>query len=69
MSLGGTYTFSPSLLLDGNAAYTRLHLAAENTDLNTNYGSDVLGIPGPNGPRPWEGFPLSGEYKRVEKGK
>jgi hypothetical protein len=64
VSLGGTYTFTPTLVLDGNAAFTRLHLAAQNVDLNKNYGTDVLGIPGTNGPSPWEGgypaFSISG---------
>jgi len=64
VSLGGTYTFTPGLMLDGNAAFTRLHLSAENTDLKQNYGADVLGIPGTNGPSPWEGgipaFSISG---------
>lgn len=55
ISLGGTYTISPNLLLDGNAAFTRLHLAGENVDINKNYGSDVLGIPGTNGPSMLQG--------------
>ena len=55
ISLGGTYTLTPSLLLDGNAAFTRLHLEGQNTDLNKNYGTDVLGIPGTNGPSLWNG--------------
>jgi hypothetical protein len=55
ISLGGTYTISPTLLVDGNAAFTRLRLQTENTDLNKNYGTDVLGIPGTNGPSPWNG--------------
>ena len=64
IALGGTYALTPNLLLDANAGYTRLHLAAQNTDLNKNYGTDVLGIPGTNGPSPWEGgypaFSISG---------
>lgn len=64
IALGATYVISPSLLVDANAGFTRLHLAAQNTDLNKNYGSDVLGIPGTNGPSPWEGgypaFTISG---------
>ncbi len=64
ISLGGTYTITPSLLLDGNAAFTRLHLEAQNTDITKNYGADVLGIPGTNGPSLWNGgypvFAISG---------
>src|SRR4029077_15046724 len=43
---------------------TRLHLSAQNVDINKNYGSDVLGIPGTNGPSPLQGgypnFSISG---------
>ena len=39
-------------------------LAAKNVDLAKNYGSDVLGIPGTNGPSPLQGgypnFVISG---------
>jgi hypothetical protein len=63
-SLGGTYTFTPNVLLDGNVGFVRQALSAENTDLNKNYGSDVLGIPGTNGPSPLQGgypfFAISG---------
>jgi hypothetical protein len=55
ISLGGSYTLTPSLLIDASAAFSRLHLGAQNTDINKNYGTDVLGIPGTNGPSPWDG--------------
>jgi hypothetical protein len=54
-SIGSTYTIDPHLLLDGNVAFTRLHVTATNTDINQNYGSDVLGIPGTNGPSRLQG--------------
>lgn len=47
---GGTYAFGPTLLLDGNFGYTRQELGAEGPDLGTNFGLDVLRIPGTNGP-------------------
>ena len=47
---GGTYTFSPRLLLDANFGYTHQKLGAEGPDLGTNFGLDVLHIPGTNGP-------------------
>jgi hypothetical protein len=47
---GGTYTISPTLLLDGNVGYTRQKLGAEGPDLGNNFGLDVLRIPGTNGP-------------------
>ncbi len=48
--IGGTYTISPTVLLDANIGYTRLRLSAENVDLGKNYGLDVLKILGTNGP-------------------
>jgi hypothetical protein len=49
VGVGGTYSITPTLLLDGNAGYTRLRLGAENVDINQNYGLTVLNIPGANG--------------------
>ena len=54
-ALGGTFNFTPRLLLDANIGYVREPLAAKNPDLVKNYGSDVLGIPGTNGPSPLQG--------------
>jgi len=50
VGVGGTYTFSPTVVLDGNIGYTRQRLAAENFDINTPFGLSVLKIPGTNGP-------------------
>jgi Carboxypeptidase regulatory-like domain/TonB dependent receptor len=47
---GVTYTFRPNLLMDVNVGYTRQRLGAENVDIDTNFGLDVLRIPGTNGP-------------------
>ena len=56
--VGATYTVSPHVLLDGVFGYTRLRLAAQNIDLDKNYGLDVLKIPGTNGGDPLQaGFP------------
>lgn len=46
---GITYTFSPTLLLDANVGYTRQRLGAEGFDIDSNFGLDVLQIPGTNG--------------------
>lgn len=54
-ALGGTYAFSPRLLLDANAGYTRPRYSAQNTDISTNFGSDTLKIPGTNGANPLQG--------------
>ncbi len=49
--LGGTYAFGPALLLDVNLGFTRQVLGAQGPDVNgTNFGLDVLKIPGTNGP-------------------
>jgi hypothetical protein len=48
-AVGGTYTLTPNILLDGNIGFTRQRLGAENIDIDKNYGLE-LGIPGTNGP-------------------
>ncbi len=53
--IGGTYTISPRILFDGVVGYTRLRLGAQNVDIGKNYGTDVLHIPGTNGPEPLQG--------------
>lgn len=62
-AVGGTYTISPRLILDGVIGYTRLRLAAQNIDIDKNYGLDVLKIPGTNG-----SDPLQGGYPRFTFG-
>ncbi len=47
---GLTYAFSTNVVLDANLGFTHQKLGAENVDIDTNYGLDVLGIPGTNGP-------------------
>ena len=49
-AVGGTYTISQNVLVDANFGFTRQRLGAENIDIDRNYGLDVLGIPGTNGP-------------------
>ena len=47
--LNGTHTFTPHVLLDANAGYTRFHVGAAADDLSLgDYGTQVLGIPGTN---------------------
>ncbi len=54
-ALGGTYTFAPNVLMDGNAGFSRQRIGAEATDINGNYGLNTLGIPGTNGSNPLQG--------------
>lgn len=48
-SIGHTYVFSPTLVLDGNVGYQRMNQSVLGTDFGKNY-SNTLGIPGLNGP-------------------
>ncbi|MBI3472071.1 MAG: carboxypeptidase regulatory-like domain-containing protein, partial [Candidatus Solibacter usitatus] len=48
-SIAHTYTFSPSLLLDGVFGYQRLDQTVKGVDFGKNF-SETLGIPGINGP-------------------
>jgi hypothetical protein len=49
-ALGFNYAISNSLFLDGNLGYTRQHIGADGDEQNGDYGTDVLKIPGTNGP-------------------
>jgi carboxypeptidase family protein/TonB-dependent receptor-like protein len=54
----GTYTFTPTFLMDAHYGWARQGTASEQPGLGTNIGSNVLGIPGTNGPRAFEsGWP------------
>src|ERR1051325_3316222 len=59
IGVGGTYTFTPTAVLDGNVGYTRQRLGAENIDIDTPAGLTILKIPGTNGPdRLQGGYPF-----------
>ncbi len=49
IGLGATHTFTPNFLIDGNAGFVRINLAAQGPDYGTNEGLGLLGIPGTNG--------------------
>jgi hypothetical protein len=49
---GFTYTLSPTLILDGNAGYTRQNIGANGDPQDGDFGTDVLHIPGTNGVGP-----------------
>jgi outer membrane receptor protein involved in Fe transport len=56
-SVGHTYTFGPTVLLDGVFGYNRQHQTVTPTDFGKTFGQQ-LGIPGLNGPDPLQsGFP------------
>ncbi|HEU4766584.1 MAG TPA: TonB-dependent receptor, partial [Pyrinomonadaceae bacterium] len=66
---GGTYTFTPTLVLDANVGYTRQRLGAEGFDIVSNFGLDVLRIPGTNGPDHLQGgvpaFQINGGWTNI----
>src|SRR6058998_3531515 len=53
-AIGQTYTVSPKFLIDATLGWTRFGQNVKPPDLGTNFGSDVLRIPGTNGPDPRE---------------
>src|SRR5215213_8047654 len=67
--LGATYTFSPTVVLDANVGYTRQRLGAEGFDIVTNFGLNVLQIPGTNGPDHLQGgvpaFQINGGWTNI----
>ncbi len=53
-SVTGNYVASPNLVIDGNFGFTRMVTNSQQLNLSTNEGQ-VLGIPGTNGTRLFEG--------------
>jgi hypothetical protein len=51
-TLGYTWVLSPTLVFDSTLGYNRLGQEVRNADFGINFGLDVLGIPGTNGPDP-----------------
>jgi len=54
VGLGATHTFTPNFLIDANAGFVRINLAAQAPDYGKNVGTDTLGIAGTNGPTPFQ---------------
>ena len=52
---GANYTVGDNVVVDANFGWVRMGSNVEMTDLNENKGLDWLGIPGTNGPDPWDG--------------
>jgi hypothetical protein len=58
VAAGLTYSLSPTLVIDGNAGYTRQHIGANGDPQDGDYGLDTLKIPGTNGIGPnYAGIP------------
>jgi hypothetical protein len=64
ITVGGNYIFSPKFIVDANFGWTKMNTSVEQCCLDKKIGLDVLGIPGTNGPRRFEGgwprFSISG---------
>ena len=54
-STGGTYVISPNLVADTHFGYVRMYTDVAHSDIGQNKGMDLLGIPGLNGTRAFEG--------------
>ncbi len=67
--LGATYSFTPNVVLDANVGYTRQRLGAEGFDIVSNFGLNVLQIPGTNGPDRLQGgvpaFQINGGWTNI----
>src|SRR5688572_11909084 len=55
LSAGATYTLGNNVVIDGNFGWVRMTSNVEMSDVRENKGREWLGIPGTNGPNPWEG--------------
>ncbi len=55
VTVAATYLFTPSFVLDANWGFTRFESGAFQPRLDENVGRDILGIPGTNGTRRFEG--------------
>ncbi|AFL88445.1 hypothetical protein Terro_2542 [Terriglobus roseus DSM 18391] len=54
IGLGATHSFTSNFLIDANAGFVRINLAARAPDYGTNLGTDLLGISGTNGATPFQ---------------
>ena len=54
-SVTGSYVVSPNFVIDGIGGMTRMVANSQQLDVDKNEGLDVLGIPGTNGTRRFEG--------------
>jgi hypothetical protein len=55
ISIIGAYTLTPTLVLDAHFGFVRMNTGVAQSDIDERKGLDWLGIPGTNGPRPFEG--------------
>ena len=53
-TIGATYVFTPSFVMDAYYGYSRQDTTSEQPRLEEKIGSELLGIPGTNGPDGWK---------------
>jgi hypothetical protein len=54
-STGATYTASSNIVLDAHVGFVRMNTGVAQSDIGEFKGRDVYGLPGTNGPKPYEG--------------
>jgi len=67
-TVGWTYIFSPSLLMDGNFSYTRFDQTVRGPDFGKNWGTDVWKIPGTNGGTQYANDPMYSGQPKISTG-
>jgi hypothetical protein len=55
ISGGATYTLSNTLVIDAHVGFVRMNSGVEQSDIGLRKGLDLLGLPGTNGPKAYEG--------------
>jgi len=55
VSTGASYTLSHNLVMDAHVGFVRMNTGVEQSDIGERKGLDLLGLPGTNGPKPYEG--------------
>src|SRR5205807_1621063 len=60
-TVGTSYILSPAFLIDSTFGFTRMGQSIISPDFGRNFGSEVLGIPGTNGPDPRQSGMLIGQ--------
>jgi Carboxypeptidase regulatory-like domain/TonB dependent receptor len=55
VSAGASYTLSNTLVMDAHVGFVRMNTGVEQSDIGDRKGLELLGLPGTNGPKPYEG--------------
>jgi hypothetical protein len=55
VSAGASYTLSNTLVMDAHVGFVRMNTGVEQSDIGDRKGLELLGLPGTNGPKAYEG--------------